>query len=387
MINKVQQQTKVLLVISNMEFGGAQRQIVELVNHIDQTQFDIHVCSLSEYAPLAEQFNKGVPLHIIHKKAKFDFSVVLKLAMLIRKHKFNVVHSYLFDAEITARLAGKLSNTGIKVIGSERNANYTLKPIQKKAYLLTKHLVSEIIANSQSGADYNAAQTGQPKHKYHIVYNGVDTDRFITRDKHHIRSTLGIDHNCKLIGMFASFKQQKNHQFLISALENLKQQGDEFKLLLVGDMLHGGLHGSDTYTATVKQQINDSLFANDVIYLGNRNDIEHIYPACDFTVLPSLFEGTPNVVLESMACKVPCIATNVSDNNKIIKHNHSGYIVEVGDINTLSECIHNLLNNTELLEEFSVNARSAMLDQFSSLKLAENMCKIYKKDVDKYKDA
>ncbi|MCP4322572.1 MAG: glycosyltransferase [Psychromonas sp.] len=369
---------KILIVISNMEFGGAQRQIVELVNNIDQTQFEVHVCSLSEYTPLAEQFNGGIPLHIIHKKSKFDFSVVFKLTALIRKHHFDVIHSYLFDAEIAARLAGKLSYTGIKVIGSERNANYTLKPIQKKAYLLTKNLVSDIIANSQSGANYNAKQTLQPKHKYHVVYNGVDTNRFISRDKSTIRATLGIKADCKLIGMFASFKQQKNHPFLISALEELKKKGESFKLLLVGEMLHGGLHGSDDYTEKIKRQITDSSFSEDVIYLGNKDNIEEIYPACDFTVLPSLFEGTPNVVLESMSCKVPSIATNVSDNSKIIDHNKSGYIVEVGDIKALTDCIHNLLNDTELLKQFSTNARKTMLEKFSSAKLAENMCKIYK---------
>lgn len=370
--------TKVLIVISNMEFGGAQRQIVELVNNIDQTQIEIHVCSLSNYAPLAEQFNASIPLHIIHKKAKFDFSVVFKLASLIRKHKFNIVHSYLFDAEIAARLAAKLSCTDIKVIGSERNANYTLKPIQKRAYKLTKHLVTAIIANSQSGADFNAQQTGQPKSKYHVVYNGVDTSRFKPQDKKKIRTELGIEENCKLIGMFASFKQQKNHPFLIETLNLLKQQGTDFKLLLVGDMLHGGMHGSDTYASTVKQQIKNSLFSNDVVYLGNRNDIEHIYPACDFTVLPSLFEGTPNVVLESMACGVPVIATDVSDNAKIITHQSSGYIVETNNVHELSEKILHLLRDTTTLETFSKNARQAMENKFSSNKLAMNMALVYK---------
>tara|TARA_R110001583_G_scaffold19603_7_gene76552 strand:- start:20282 stop:21421 length:1140 start_codon:yes stop_codon:yes gene_type:complete len=369
--------TKVLIVISNMEFGGAQRQIVELVNNIDKNKFELHVCSLSNYVPLAEQFNRGTSLHIINKKSKFDFSVVFKLIKLIREHRFDVIHSYLFDAEIAARLAGKMANTGITVIGSERNANYTLKPIQRKAYLLTKNLVSNIIANSQSGADYNASQTQQPKHKYHVVYNGVDTIRFTIRDKNNIRNTLGIAQNKKLIGMFASFKQQKNHPFLISALEKLKEKGDNFTLLLVGEMLHGGLHGSDEYTEKVKQQIADSNFSEDVIFLGNKDNIEEIYPACDFTVLPSLFEGTPNVVLESMACGVPCIATNVSDNNKIIEHKKSGYIVELGDIKALTMHMHHLLNNPEQLQMLSNNARAVMLEKFSSIKLAENMCAIY----------
>ena len=369
--------TKVLIVISNMEFGGAQRQIVELVNNTDQKKFEIAVCSLSEYVPLADQFKADTALYIIHKKFKFDFSVVFKLAKLIRKHQFDVIHSYLFDAEIATRLAGKLSCSRIKIIGSERNANYTLKPIQKRAYQLTKYFVNDIIANSQSGAEFNALQTGQPKSKYHVVYNGVDTNRFRPRDKQKMRLTLGIESDCKLIGMFASFKMQKNHPFLIKSLQQVRQRGVKFKLLLVGDMLYGGLHGSDDYSASLKRQIENSDFADDVIYLGNRDDIEKIYPACDFTVLPSLFEGTPNVLLESMACGVPCIATRVSDNEKIIADTKSGYIVAVNDHNRLSALILELLGNRSKLTALSVNARQSMLDCFSSVKLAENMGAVY----------
>lgn len=373
MINK----TKVLIVISNLEFGGAQRQIVELVNNIDNNKFDIHVCSLSEYVPLAEQFIPTTKLHIINKQAKFDFSVVFKLAKLIRKHKFDVIHSYLFDAEIASRLAGKLSATGIKILGSERNANYTLKPIQKRAYKLTGHLVSGIIANSQSGADYNAIQTGLAVNKYHVVYNGVDTKRFKPQPQQTARAALHIDLNTPLIGMFASFKQQKNHPFLISALSKLKLSHPDFKVLLVGDMLHGGLHGSDDYYADIKQQISDAGLADQVIYLGNCDNVEAIYPACDFTVLPSLFEGTPNVVLESMACGIPVIATRVSDNDKIIEHGVSGHIVELNDVAVLTSSIKQFLDDREYLTDIASRARKVMEDKFSSYRLAENMGAIY----------
>ena len=371
--------TKVLIVISNMEFGGAQRQVVELVNNIDLNKFEIHVCSLSEYTPLAMQFKNNTPLHIIHKRAKFDLSVVLKLKKLIIKNNFNVVHSYLFDAEIASRLAAKLSRTNIDIIGSERNTNYSLKKVQKCAYFITKTFVDKIIANSESGAKYNARLTGQPNFKYHVVYNGVDTVRFDIKDKNTQKKNLGILPNSKIIGMFASFKAQKNHTFLISALEELKKRGNEFTLLLVGDMLHGGQHGSDSYTEQIKQKISNSNFSQNVIFLGNKNNIEEIYPICDFTVLPSLFEGTPNVVLESMACGIPCIASNVSDNSKIIEHGRSGYIVELDDEIGFTNYMQELLDNSVKLKLFSENSRMTMIEKFSSIKLAENMCNIYTK--------
>jgi len=369
--------TKVLIVISNLEFGGAQRQIVELVNNIDRTRFDLHICSLSNYVPLAKQFIEGTPVHIIHKRAKFDLSVVAKLILLLRKYRFTAVHSFLFDAEIACRVAGALSLLPIKVIGSERNANYTLKKIQKKAHRLTKGMVDLLVANSQSGADYNASQTGIAAHKYRVVYNGVDTSRFYLRDKKVAREALGIDTNVMLIGMFASFKAQKNHPVLIEALQQLKVTGMPFKLLLVGEMLHGGLHGSDDYSESLKEQIKSSGLQEQVIYLGNQDQVELIYPACDFTVLPSLFEGTPNVVLESMACGVPVIATRVSDNDRIIKNDFSGAIVEVNDVAQLSSKIKQFIDQPAWLADIAKNARLEVESRFSSAQLAENMQKIY----------
>jgi len=373
----IDKRKKVLIVISNLEFGGAQRQIVELVNNIDRTRFELHICSLSNYVPLAKQFIEGTPVHIIHKRSKFDFSVVGKLIILLRKYRFTAVHSFLFDAEIACRLAARLSFLPIKVIGSERNANYTLKKIQKKAHRLTKGMVDLLVANSQSGADYNALQTGIAAHKYRVVYNGVDTDRFCLRDKKEIRKQLDITPDVMLIGMFASFKAQKNHPVLISALQQLKLVNVPFKLLLVGDMLHGGMHGSDHYSDTLKEQIKSSGLQEQVIYLGNQDSVEHIYPACDFTVLPSLFEGTPNVVLESMACGVPVIATRVSDNDRIIQNDFSGSIVEVNDVEQLSAKIKQFIEQPKWLAEIAKNARAEMESRFSSIQLAKNMQKIY----------
>lgn len=368
---------KVLIVISNLEFGGAQRQVVELVNNMDASKCEIHICSLSDYVPLAEQLADNINVHIINKKAKFDFSVVFKLILLIKKHQFDIIHSYLFDAEIAARLAGKLSFSGIKIIGSERNANYTLKAIQKHAYQLTKGMVDKVIANSQSGADYNSQQTGVPSSKYNVVYNGVDTERFKPMNAQSQKAALGIAENSKVIGMFASFKQQKNHPLLISSLKKVKQEYSNFTLLLVGDMLHAGMHGSDLYCEAVKQQIQQAGLEENVIYLGNRDDVERLYPVCDFTVLPSLYEGTPNVILESMACGIPAIATDVSDNAKIVTSGKNGFIVDLDDIDALTDKILFCLQEPFELQELSYNARTHMINEFSSKRLAENMRSIY----------
>ncbi len=368
--------TNLLIVISNLEFGGAQRQVVELVNHLNRLEFNICICSLSGYTPLADQLKPDVELHVIEKQSKFDFSVVPRLARLMREKQIRVAHSYLFDAEIATRLAAAWVGN-VAVIGSERNADYRLKPIHKIAYRLTAGMVDKLIANSQRGAEFNARETGLCADKYRVIYNGVNTERFMPANRSEARARLGLDEDVQLIGMFASFKAQKNHPLLLSALEQILPDYPRLKLLLVGDMLYAGMHGSEDYCRGIREQIETGPLANQVIMLGNRDDVENLYPACQFTVLPSLFEGTPNVILESMACGVPVIASRVSDNARIIDDNQDGLLFDSGNKEQLIACIRTLLDDQELTARLGNAARKTAEQRFSSHQLAENTARVY----------
>jgi len=93
----------VVLVIDDLEYGGAQRQVVELANNMDQDRFDVHVCTLSDYVPLGKQLrNSKDKLHTIVKKNKIDATVVPRLARLLKSLNADIVHSYLFAATIAS---------------------------------------------------------------------------------------------------------------------------------------------------------------------------------------------------------------------------------------------------------------------------------------------
>jgi glycosyltransferase involved in cell wall biosynthesis len=180
---------RILLVISDLGYGGAERQLVELANHLDRRRFDVHVCSLSDHVPLAGELDdRERRLHIIHKRWTFDVTVVFRLAALLRRLRIDLVHSYLFDAAIAGRLAGRLA--GVTVVGSERNTDYRLKPRQLMAYRLTKRCVDLIIANSRAGAAFNSRVLGHDPALYRVVYNGVNTERFQPRDAAAVRREL-----------------------------------------------------------------------------------------------------------------------------------------------------------------------------------------------------
>jgi glycosyltransferase involved in cell wall biosynthesis len=113
------------------------------------------------------------------------------------------------------------------------------------------------------------------------------------------------------------------------------------------------------------------------IFLGHQKYTERLYPACDITVLSSLFEGTANVLLESMACGIPFVATNVSDNEYIAKKGEVGHLVKVGDYTGMASHMISLLSNAALRQEMGRKGRSWVVEEFSTKRLAEKMETVY----------
>ncbi|MEQ1579234.1 MAG: glycosyltransferase [Steroidobacteraceae bacterium] len=372
---------RVLIVVSNLEYGGAQRQIVELANHVDAGECNIQICSLSAFVPLGEQLKDPSSLHIVVKRAKFDLTVVLRLAALIRRLRIDVVHGFLFDAEIAAQLAGRLA--GVRaVLGSERNTAYELKRVQLLAHHLTRRCVDLVVANSSAGAVFSSRMRGHALQKYRVVRNGVDLERFRPVDGSRVRAELGWGSDILLVGMFASLKEQKNHPLLLRAAREVIKQVPNARFVFVGDVLWGGVDGSDSYAEQVRALIAELGLERVSRFLGNRNDLPELYSACDLSVLPSLFEGTPNVLLESMACGCPVVATDVSDNGIVAPDGKVGRIVPSMDQKALADALCELLANAELRRAYGRNARLWAEQEFAVPVMAGRMLAVYREALD-----
>jgi len=178
--------------------------------------------------------------------------------------------------------------------------------------------------------------------------------------------------------MFASFKEQKNHGMLFHAVKELTSTDRNFRVVLLGEELHGGAQGTTTYVQKIHELVGRLGIRDYCLFVGNQDDVEAYYRICDVTVLPSKFEGTPNVVLESMASGVPVIVTAVSDNNEIVEHGKSGYVVDVGDEAGLSRYLQLLMEDRELSANMGSEARRRAVELFSSAQLASNTGEVYK---------
>ena len=370
-----------VLVISDLEFGGAQRQVIELANHMDSPLCRTYVCSLSSFVPLAASLrDRESRLKMVPRRFRFDFTVVLRLARLLRQLQADVVYSYLFDATIAARLAGRLVRRPA-VIGSERNTNYTLKRSDYLAFKMTNGCPDLIIANSRAGAIFNSHLYGNPLSRYRVVHNGVDTERFRPEVSAPLRAELGLKAEQPVVGMFASLKPQKNHPLWLRAARRVLEQVPDVMFLFVGDELYKGMSDSVSFKATVQGLVDELGLRRHCLFVGNRLDVARYYPLCAVTVLPSLFEGTPNAALESMACGVPVVATDVSDNSYIVPNARAGYIVPLGEEEALADRVCALLKDGVLRKKLSKEARAWALEEFSCSRLASKTEAVYREAI------
>lgn len=104
---------------------------------------------------------------------------------------------------------------------------------------------------------------------------------------------------------------------------------------------------------------------DNITFLGEipSNKVQDLMLKSDCFVLPSYSEGTPNVIKEAMACGIPVIATNVSGNPELIKHNKTGLLFEPGDVNTLAKLLHFAIDNKNIMKEMGRKGKEFIISE------------------------
>ena len=379
MTSSVQTPIPIMLLISSLEYGGAERQVVELMKNIDRSQFDPVVCSLSDHVPLAENLpDQDNELLIVRKQWKYDVTTIIRVARLMRQRKIRLVHAFLFDAEIVARLAAFLAGTRV-VIGSERNSDYRRPILETILQHITKYKLDALIANSNAGKDFSIRTLGLHDKSVFVVHNGVDIQRFLPDQKARSRTRehLGIPSGASLVGMVATFKKQKRHDYFFRMAQKVLQDNPDVWFVTIGEPLRDNQQGAGDYHEEIRRLVNELKIFNRCIFLGSQSDMPGIYNACDITVLTSAREGTPNVLLESMACGTPVIASDVADNAEIVPNGKAGFIVPFGDVNAFAHYVHILISDNDKRKYMGRQARNWVSEKFSTISLARNTEAIY----------
>jgi N-acetyl-alpha-D-glucosaminyl L-malate synthase BshA len=186
----------------------------------------------------------------------------------------------------------------------------------------------------------------QPKKPIETVYNFIDDRVYNKKDATHLKREYGIHEDEKVIIHVSNFRKVKRAQDVVYSFQQMQRKINA-KLLLVGD-------GPEM--TFVSKLVRELGLADKVLFLGKQDNLEELYSLSDLMLLLSEKESFGLVLLEAMACGVPCIGTNTGGIPEVIIEGETGYLCEVGDIEQISYRAIQLLSNEELHKKMSDHA-------------------------------
>jgi len=318
---------RVLFIISDLDLGGAQKQVVEISRQLVRHGHDAAIFTLNNVVPRAKDLEgSGVELVVEQKQSKLDRRVLAKLRRYIKDWKPDIIHGFLFDGDVYGRIAA--IGTGVPVLNSERSSNYTISRTQRIAHLATKPFVHGVVANSHEGSAFAQKLYGyDPKHM-HVVWNGMrveDFERQAETDRDYKQEFFGT-RDCKVACFIGAIKPAKDYHLAVDVAERLVKRSPEWRVLFLGDSLAAAVAGykagvhSDTsaYKEEVMAHYKRLGICERAIFAGARKDLAAIVKQCDVLYVTSAWEGFPNSVLEAMVLDVPVVSTDYSDIKRIL---------------------------------------------------------------------
>lgn len=369
--------TRVLFLIHSLIAHGAERQLCELVRHMDRSLFDIQVAVF--YGP--ESGNDGdlwsemgglpdLTLHCLNKRrGALGYLVALpRLLSLMHRVKPDVVHGYM-DGNLPVLLLGRL--LGKQVVWGIRRTSQDLSKMDRLSRRLLwvmarlSRFVDLIIFNSEAGR-LNHAAMGMKAPRMEVVANGFDATRFQPDPSLGAaqRQAWGIPPGIPLIGIVGRLNPVKDHPTFLRAAARVAQQWPSARFICVGS-------GSETYTAFLVELAKTLGIEDRISFPGACENMPAAYNALSFLVLSSTDEGFPNVLGEAMACGVPCVTTRVGDAQTLV--GPWGITVEPGDARGIAEGLSTLLGESP--QELAMRAegsRRRVCTTFSVEALARN---------------
>lgn len=372
-----------VLQITNVSFT-VKKFLLPLVDEMIEQKYDVHIACYKDQAGY-EIEKEGYVVHHIPFQRNMNvfshFKSMVALVKLIRKERFDIVHSHTPVASLVARVSARLANVPLSVYTAHGfYFHENMKPIPYKIIYLLEKLWAKYFTDKlffQSKEDYELALAKgfqKPENLVHIN-NGVSDNRFNPALYSRVKSreSLGIT-NEKVIMFVGRLVREKGIVELIEAFHLVLNEIKNAKLLIVGDAVTGDRDGMD-----VEQRIQTMPIETKgkIELLGMREDIPDLLCAADLFVLPSYREGLPRSIIEAMAMGKPIVATNVRGCREEVFPDVNGYLCKAKDSISLADAMINILNDESKLKRFGMNSRRLFMEEFNEKVVLERQMNIF----------
>lgn len=353
----------VLYACHTASLTGSAVSMFQLMTNLDRTSFN-PVAAFSKDGPIVERLaSKGIPSHVLTRRGFLGFGLVRQAMDLIRSEDIDLVHlnsasPFVKYVGIAARLIG------VPVVWHIRE-----DPGGKRLGQLTKwiRLLAQRIFVVSSDLYEHFLNTG----RVFKIYNGVDVSVFRPGlDGGKFRDRFNIPRGAFVFGMVGTIEERKGNILFLSAAEEISGE-ENLRFVLVGS-------GMPEEEKKVKDFLNKRPeLADKTVFTGRLSDMPDVMAGIDVLVMPSLWEGFPRALIESMACGRPAVASDVGEVGRIIEDGRNGFVVPKGDKEALAAAMRRCMVARERLGEMGEMAREKAVSEYSIEKHVRAVCGRY----------
>lgn len=338
---------KICFVNTNKSWGGGEKWHFEVAEALSEKKYIIYFLCHPKGVLKNKLQNKNIILkEVIIKSLSFlNFFKLIYIYFFLKNNDIETIIINQSSDLKTVGFAAKLAN--VKKIIYRRGSAIAIKDSFSNR-LIFKYIVDEIIANSfETKKTINANNEKMfPEDKITVIYNGIKLDEILAiQHQNDLRKKFNISSDEIIIANVGRLTEQKGHKYLFQAINLLKDRTDKkFRLILLG---------AGELDETLKKTVKDLSIEEIIIFGGFRKDVYEILKQVDFVVHTALWEGFGYVIVESLACGKPVVATNVSNISEIINSEDCGYLVESKNPDEIAKGIFKMINQ---YSSFSSNA-------------------------------
>ena len=374
-MNKVDKtkKIKVLECIRQGQVGGGESHVVDLVTTLNKDLYEPIVLSFTDGQMVRTLKEAGIKTYVIHTERGFDFGVWKQVVELMKNEKIDLLHAHGTRAFSNTFWAANKLNIPIVYTVHGWSFHQDQKPVIRhiREYI-EKLLISN--ANTTITVSYSNQKDGVDRFnmpRSTVIYYGINLDRFNpNKEFFDIRKEWGVPEEKTLVGFLVRMTIQKDPLTMVKAIKKVMDETPDVLFLMIGE---GELKDSTLELA------NELGVMPNIIFKDFRQDVPEILNAIDIYCLPSLWEGLPIGLIESMAMKKAIVASPVDGTKEAIVDNENGILVPEGDSTAIANAILRLHKDKKLREKFGENAYEFAKKQFDVHRMAWEVEKIYNK--------
>jgi len=343
---------KILYLITELDIGGAEKNLFRLAVAMKSRDWDVEVAALSGRGEVARWLaGEGIPVRYADMDVKGDPAAFARLVRIIRRFRPDVLHTFLFHANVAGRLAAPFARFPV-VVSSIRVAERR-RPSHLRMDFLTHFLMDVEVCVSEGVRAFTHERAGIPERKLVVIPNAVEPTR-PDRPRQVVRAEFGASAGDVVVLSVGRLDPQKGYAYLVEAAARLLISKPNILFVVAGE---GGDRGR------VEAAIASASIQGRFKLLGWRRDTADLYAAADIFVLPSLWEGMPNALLEASAAGLPVVATAVEGSREIVEDGRTGILVAPRDAEALALAIERLVADPHLRSQLAAAGQKAVLER------------------------